>query len=398
MASATTPPDDPTDVVGRRAAAFLIDAALVGLLGLVVFAFLRYRVFTGVPANACSVLRKAAANPICLKIGSRAILWHAGAAKLAILVTLFVGFLDGVVLQGVTGATVGKICMRLSVVDSEGHKPAPLRIFGRWAFLLVDVGFFFIGGFMVLATHPRRRIGDFVCATYVVAMANVGRPIVMEVSTDGSGVGLPSNWTAPPVPAPTAGVIAAAASPLRTPPGTAPTTPGEWGAVARPAPVVRSPQWEAPPPSEGKTPPSVIESSSPPKWAAPPVAPDGEKDEDREDATDEPVSDEDIGDAQAEVADADDTIADGAAAADDAVAVEAPDDVVVADDDSEPAGDASEPEPETVPELSEWSPVPKARRGRSAKSSVSSEKDASWWDAALSSGDAETETEVDVDD
>jgi hypothetical protein len=60
-------------------------------------------VYTGVPANACTVLRKAASNPICLKVGSRVILWHAGAAKLAVLVTLFLGFLNGVVLQGVTG-------------------------------------------------------------------------------------------------------------------------------------------------------------------------------------------------------------------------------------------------------------------------------------------------------
>jgi hypothetical protein len=55
-------------------------------------------------------------------------------------------------------------------------------------------------------------------------------------------------------------------------------------------------------------------------------------------------------------------------------------------------GDAAS-ETDAVPELSEWSPVPKTRRGRSTKASTQSEKDASWWEAALS-GDAESEVEA----
>src|SRR3954468_9473877 len=288
MTSATTPPDDPTDVVGRRVAAFLIDAVLVGLIGLVVFAGLRYRSYSDVHFDACTVIRRTTDNPICVKFGDRVFLWHAGAAKLAVLVTLFVGFLNGVVLQGLTGSTVGKICFRLSVVDEHGHKPHPLRMFGRWALLLVDIGFCFVGGFMALGTHPHRRIGDFAFGTYVVAMRSVGRPIVMEIADD--GVGVPANWVAPPVAPAKAGGVAGGGSTtpqLRTPPGTAPTTPGEWGAVARPAPVVRSPQWAAPPPTEDNTPPAVIESSTSPKWAAPPVAPEAEDADEKADAESE---------------------------------------------------------------------------------------------------------------
>ena len=51
-------------MVARRAAAFLIDAALLGMIGLVAFAALRYRSYTGVPANACTVLTKNASNAI----------------------------------------------------------------------------------------------------------------------------------------------------------------------------------------------------------------------------------------------------------------------------------------------------------------------------------------------
>src|SRR6185436_14248648 len=151
MASATTPPADPTDVVGRRAAAFLIDVVLLGVLGLVVFAALRYRSYSNVPADACAVLRKGADDPMCLQVGGRAFLWHAGALKTAVVVTLFFAFLNNVVLQSITGSTVGKMCFRLSVVDENGAKTHPLRMFGRWVFLIVDVGFFFVGCFMVPA-------------------------------------------------------------------------------------------------------------------------------------------------------------------------------------------------------------------------------------------------------
>src|SRR3954470_5718461 len=105
MAASTTPPEDPTDVVGRRGAAFLIDVVLVGLVGLVVFAALRYRSYSDVHVDACSRLRETAGDPICLKVGSRVFLWHAGAAKTAILFTLFLGFLNNVVLQSITGST-----------------------------------------------------------------------------------------------------------------------------------------------------------------------------------------------------------------------------------------------------------------------------------------------------
>ena len=156
----------------------------VGLIGLVVFAALRYRSYTGVPVDACSLLRKTADNPICLKVGSRVFLWHAGAAKTAVIVTLFFGLLDNVVLQSITGSTVGKMCFRLSVVDENGAQTHPLRMLGRWVFLVVDVGFCLVGCFMTLATHPHRRIGDFVFGTYVVAMRSVGRPVVVAPGVD----------------------------------------------------------------------------------------------------------------------------------------------------------------------------------------------------------------------
>jgi uncharacterized RDD family membrane protein YckC len=365
MAPAAAPLSDPTDVVGRRAAAFVIDAVLLAVVGFALFAALRYRSYSNVQVDACTILRKGAGKPLCLKLGSHVFLWHAGALKTTVGVTLFLGFLNGVVLQSIFGASVGKICYRLSVVDESGRKPHPLRMFGRWVFLVVDVGFCFVGCFMVPATHPHRRIGDFVFGTYVVSMRSVGRPIIEPAAdADAAAVGQPSNWSAPPVPAAAMSVPdAAATARLQTPPGTTPTAPGEWGAVARPAPVVRSPQWETPPPPDSTAPPAVIESASSPKWAAPPVAPDAD-----------PEAEPDV-----------ETEAEPEAETETETAVE-----------GEPAVEAeaeADTEPEPEPELSEWSPVGSSRRSRNSKAAASGSKDLSWWDAALSSGDSDTEAD-----
>jgi uncharacterized RDD family membrane protein YckC len=382
MASAAAPPSDPTDVVGRRAAAFLTDAILLAVVGLVLFAALRYRSYSNVQVDACTILRKGAGKPLCLKVGSHVFLWHVGALKTAVGVTLFLGFLNGVVLQSILGSSVGKICYRLSVVDENGRKPHPLRMFGRWVFLVVDVGFCFVGCFMVAATHPHRRIGDFVFGTYVVALRSVGRPVNDASAGDASattGVGVPSNWTAPPVP--TAANASAALSPrLQTPPGTAPTAPGEWGAVARPAPVVRSPQWATPPPSDSGAPPAVIESASSPKWAAPPVhEPEPEAEAEPETGADT----EDAAETESETEPQPETAAEAADTAEPEVE---------SDTESE-----QEQEPEAEPELSEWSPVASSRRSRGAKAAASDSKDASWWDAALSSGDSDAEAEEELE-
>jgi hypothetical protein len=257
---------------------------------------------------------------------------------------------------------------------------------GRWVFLVVDLGFCLVGCFMVPATHPHRRIGDFVFGTYVVAMMSVGRPVVMDAANavdPGSlpGVGSPSAWSAPPAPSPAKTALAASTAglspPLKTPPGTTPTAPGEWGAVARPAPVVRSPGWATPPSSDGKSPPVEIEPSTSPKWAAPPVF-------DEEPAAEpEPEPESEI---EAEIE---------FEAEPEASAETEPEPGAVVEADTEETEAEAEPEPE----LSEWSPVAtaserrRARRSWGAKASGGGSKDESWWDAALSSGDSDTETD-----
>ncbi len=395
MASEITPPGDPTEVLGRRAFALLIDAALLAVIGFVVFAWMRDKAFTDVRVDACLQLKNAGNDSLCLKFGSRVFLWPRSALSVSLLFVIFAAFLDGVVLQSFKGSTVGKMCVRLCVVDERGMPAHPLRMFGRWAMLVIDLGFFLLGCIVVGTTHPHRRLGDFVFGTYVVSLSRVGRPISewMEgglgrggAGVAAPGVGEPAIWTAPPMPAPAPALASpptparptAAVVPVPTPPGTAPTAPGEWGAVARPAPLVRSPQWEAPPEESEVTIAPIVVTSKSTQWAAPPTMPpsDGAA-EDATEAESEPeIEIEAEAEAEAEV--------------EAVVELEAE---VAADDESE-----SEPEPELELEAelgdddappSQWKPVESAK-GRNNVGA--DENDESWWDAALSSGDSEDES------
>ena len=119
--------------------------SLLFVIGFALFALLRYRLYANVEGNVCTQLTKTSGQPFCLKLGSHVFLWHKGALKLTVLVVLVLGFLDGVVLQSITGSTVGKYCTRLSVVDEHGKKAHPVRMFGRWVMLVIDLGFLLVG-------------------------------------------------------------------------------------------------------------------------------------------------------------------------------------------------------------------------------------------------------------
>jgi uncharacterized RDD family membrane protein YckC len=269
MAQPYAPPRDPTEVLGRRFVAFLIDALFLAVIAVLVFASLSDHSLRGAPANACS--RSLVSDSTwCVQLDDRVWTWGSGAFARSLLLVGLAAFLDLVVLQSVTGASVGKLCVGLRVVEVRGNEARFLRVLGRWLFLIVDLGCFVVGFLTTLVTHPHRRVGDLVCGTYVVGVADVGQPVVVTPAPRArpafgaaAGAPVPPGWGTP------AGFPSIPPSaPVATPPGTSPTTPGEWGAVARPAPVVRAPKWEAPPPADQPIP--VARDTMAPQWATPP--------------------------------------------------------------------------------------------------------------------------------
>jgi uncharacterized RDD family membrane protein YckC len=267
------PTGDPTDVLGRRFAALAIDLVLLGAIAAILFAVAKHTSISGAPKRTCDELSSSGSS-VCVQIGGHVYRWDRGTYAGAAVLSLLAAFLDLVLLQTLMGASVGKLFVGLRVIEQPGNEARFLRMLGRWVFLIVDLGCFLVGLVTTLVTHPHRRVGDLVCGTYVVATSSVGVPVIVATypppgfgapppayahSVPGhypAGWGGPAGWTAPPV---------------VTPPGTTPTTPGEWGAVARPAPpLVRSPQWQEPPPGTAQPVPESRQSMSP-QWATPPV-------------------------------------------------------------------------------------------------------------------------------
>jgi uncharacterized RDD family membrane protein YckC len=279
-------PRDPTAVVGRRIAAYLLDGLLVLIALLVVLARVKHTSFTNAPADACSILRARNAgnssSVMCVGIASRAWLWKRSDFLTAIDVAALVGILDLVVLQAVTGASAGKHALGLVVVDAHG-KPAGFgRMIVRSLVLVVDGGIFLIGLIAVLSTRFHRRLGDLAAGTYVVAKASAGQVIALAPSAvpyGGAfavpGAGPPSGFAAPAAPAalvPGWGV-ALVAPPLPPPPPPPPPNPASAAWNAPPSTTLPARPPAASPPAASPAAPSPPPSNLPPPAPSPPVPP-----------------------------------------------------------------------------------------------------------------------------
>jgi uncharacterized RDD family membrane protein YckC len=167
--------------MGRRVVAYLIDLVLVGAIFVALLAATKDRTIVDIPSefsDACRTIRDADGfSGQCLQLGSRAWIWTSGAVLLCWGLAALVGLLNNVILQTATGASVGKMIMGLRVVKADGETAGLGRQFGRWLMLIVDAGFCFVGFFVAAFTHPHRRLGDSLASTYVVAIADAGRPL-----------------------------------------------------------------------------------------------------------------------------------------------------------------------------------------------------------------------------
>lgn len=250
--------NDPTRVLGRRFTAYVIDVAIIGIVGVILLSMAKHKVYSGAPANGCSdslfqaELRARFGNDptACSQFGSNVYVWARSAFLRAWLITGVFAFIDLVVVQAAAGASIGKLFTGLRVVDRSGQKADFLAMLGRWIFLAIDAGTFVIGLISTLVSHPHRRIGDFVCGTYVVATHSVGEPVGVvapgqRVVTPGSAASWPPAVVIPTVPTP------------------APTS--LWAPSHAPPPVAPSPQWGSPPvPTPSATPPPPQPSPHPP--------------------------------------------------------------------------------------------------------------------------------------
>jgi uncharacterized RDD family membrane protein YckC len=185
----------PTQVVGRRAAAFVIDVLIWAAIIVVSWYALTKNVSQGgCIGGGIEINNKCRAFVASEK--SHRTIW--------LIIIGLVPILLFIVMQGLTGKTPGKAVLGIKVVKGDGSPPGLLRTLGRELMWIVD--FWIVALIAALASQNNQRLGDMVAGTYVVdknfagAIPTAAQPAA--VSAGGGGYGPPPSGapaaTAPP--------------------------------------------------------------------------------------------------------------------------------------------------------------------------------------------------------
>jgi len=76
------------------------------------------------------------------------------------------------ILEGIKGYTLGKLILRIRVVNEKGYPPGILKAVIRTVLKLIEANPFLVGGLpagiVTILTRNRQRLGDLAAGTYVV--------------------------------------------------------------------------------------------------------------------------------------------------------------------------------------------------------------------------------------
>lgn len=214
---------DPTAVIGRRVVATLIDGAVViGPTIAIATSNMEYitreRVGRGFDDFCDDYLDQTSGT--CIQLGDTAY-FSSESSNPGSFAFIGLSILLLVVLQGITGWTIGKLLTGLRTVREDGRAPGIGKALVRWLLLIVDgIPCIPLVGFIcALTSQGHRRVGDMVAKTFVVRASAAGQPIAV-----------PGLTVAPPMPA-----MYSTTAPW-SPPGPGATPPGPAGGQA--------PQWD----------------------------------------------------------------------------------------------------------------------------------------------------------
>jgi uncharacterized RDD family membrane protein YckC len=154
----------PTQVVGKRVAAYVID----GLISFAITAIAWFALTTQVDGKCPSYGGGITIGDNCRGF----VVGESGNQTAWYLISFLGGLLIFVVLQGLKGYTPGKALMGIKLVNAEGRPPGVLRAFLRYVLWIVD-GFPYLipnlTGFIVALNSERnQRVGDMAASTFVV--------------------------------------------------------------------------------------------------------------------------------------------------------------------------------------------------------------------------------------
>ena len=260
-------PADPTGVMGKRIFAFIIDLAIGMIISGAVF-FSLADAYENAPNGACDLVELETSVASCFQSGDMVYVLEDGDNAPLAGVSLAYGFGVFGLLQGLTGASIGKHMLGLRVVKQDGTLAGVGKCTVRWLLLIVDVFFCFLVGLITsLTSKNHRRVGDMAAGTFVIGKQWVGTPIGSGPMPPGygqpPGYGPPPGYGAPPGYGPPPGqppVQGGWAPPPTQPPPTQPPAQGGWtppptqpppaGPPASPPPGEAG--WGAPPPPENQ--------------------------------------------------------------------------------------------------------------------------------------------------
>ena len=275
-APTTIPGGDPTDVLGRRVGAYFIDLVLVLI---VVAAFLipsfndksyevsanQFRCAIGDSATSRDGSgRIPITEGLCIDWGDNRLKVVDEDEFVDLIVEFWVVYglvqvLNLIILQGLTGASIGKHLVGLRVVRGDTGRHAHVGWAAlRTLLLQIDAACCGILGIVMAATTKgHRRLGDMAAGTFVIRKEHVGQPVQVPGLNAGYSVQGGPGYTPPSYGAPS-GWNVGPSDPSTGWGSTGPAAPGTWGAPdtgpgAPGAPTTPT----APPPSSAEATPGA---------------------------------------------------------------------------------------------------------------------------------------------
>jgi uncharacterized RDD family membrane protein YckC len=178
----------PTQVVGKRVAAFIIDALVSAAISIIAWFALTTQVSGKCPSGGGGFTIGDNCRGFLVGQSGKQTAWY--------LITIAGWLVLYVILPGVKGTSPGKALLGLKLVNAEGRPPGMLRAFLRYILLIVDEFPYIIPmltGFIVALNSERnQRVGDMAAGTYVIDKKFAGSP------TGQVGAGAPGQFGAPP--------------------------------------------------------------------------------------------------------------------------------------------------------------------------------------------------------
>jgi uncharacterized RDD family membrane protein YckC len=195
----------PTQVVGRRSVAFIIDLIIISVIDAVAW----YALTKNVGSGSC-IGGGVTINGHCRGFTA------SGNRSVWLLIEALAGIGIFWIMQGLTGKTPGKAMLGIQVVNAEGQPPGVGRAALRSILYIVD-GFPIyvlplVGFITALSTERNQRVGDMVASTFVVDKNFAGSPAGQVGpgagqfgAPPGAGYGPPPTGVPAPPSAPPAG-------------------------------------------------------------------------------------------------------------------------------------------------------------------------------------------------